>query len=90
MANLVGSLDGSPPVLAGAAVEGPTDEPSSGEVAGMRPCPASGTEGFSKFNNSAIFEDNVQAYTSVEPAIDLTASSILAFAWQIEGPAALG
>ena len=90
VANLAGSLNGTPPVLAGAAVEGPTDEPSSGEVAGMRPCPASGTEAFSKFNNGAIFEDNVQAYTSVEPAIDLTASSILAFAWQTEGPAAIG
>jgi endoglucanase len=87
VANLVGSLDGSAPVLAGAAVEGPTNEPSSGEVSGMRPCPAGGTEEFARFNNAAEFSDNVQSYTTVEPAIDLTASSILAFAWQIEGPA---
>jgi endoglucanase len=91
VANLVGSLDGSPPVLAGAAVEGPSNEASSGEVEGMRPCPAGGAgEDFSRFDNAARFEDNVQSYTTVEPAIDLTASSILAFAWQIEGPVLLG
>jgi hypothetical protein len=33
-----------------------------------------------------IFRDNVQSYSTVEPAIDLTASSPLALAWQISPP----
>ena len=40
VANLVGSLNGSPPVLAGAVVEGPSNETSPGKLPGMRPCPA--------------------------------------------------
>ncbi len=90
LANLLGSLDGTPPVLAGAVVEGPSDEASSGEVAGMRPCPAGGTDEFPRFDNSAVFADNEQSYTTVEPAIDLTASSMLAFAWQIAPPRPIG
>jgi endoglucanase len=88
VANLVGSLDGSPPVLAGGVVEGPSDESSKGKVAGMRKCPASG-EPFARFNGQAVFRDNVQSYTTTEPAIDLTASSPLAFSWQVATPAAL-
>jgi hypothetical protein len=30
----------------------------------------------------AVFADNVQSYSTVEPAIDLTALTPLAFAWQ--------
>ncbi len=83
VANLVGSLDGSAPVLAGAVVEGPSNEASKGKVAGMRKCPASGGNSFARFNGQAVFKDEVQSYTTVEPAIDLTASSPLAFAWQM-------
>jgi endoglucanase len=90
VANLVGSLDGTPPILAGAVVEGPSDEGSSGEVQGMRACPAGGGDEFAQFNNAAVFADNEQSYTTVEPAIDLTASSMLAFAWQIALPKPLG
>ena len=83
VANLAGSLDGSPPVLAGGVVEGPSDEASAGEVEGMRACPAGGGDAFARFNGSgSVFADNVQSFTTVEPAIDLTASSMLAFAWQ--------
>jgi hypothetical protein len=90
VANLAGSLDGSAPALAGGVVEGPSDEPSSGEVEGMRPCPASGGDAFARFNGSgSVFADNVQSYTTVEPAIDLTASSMLAFSWQAGTPASL-
>ena len=63
---------------------------SSGEVAGMRLCPVSGTDQFSRFDNAAVFADNEQSYTTVEPAIDLTASSMLAFAWQAGAPRPLG
>jgi endoglucanase len=90
IANLAGSLDGSAPVLAGAVVEGPSDEKSKGKVSGMRKCPAHGGDSYARFNSSAVFKDDVQSYTTVEPAIDLTASSPLAFAWQIAVPQPLG
>jgi endoglucanase len=87
VANIVGSLDGAPPVLAGAVVEGPSDEKSSGKLPGMRACPAAGGNAFKVFNGAkAKYEDNVQAFTNTEPAIDLTASSMLAFSWQIAPP----
>ena len=35
--------------------------------------------------HKAVFRDNVQSYSTVEPAIDLTALSPLAFAWQESG-----
>jgi len=90
VANLAGSLGGSPPVLAGAVVEGPSDEKSSGEVEGMRPCPPGGGDPYARFDGAgAVFADEVESFTTTEPAIDLTASSMLAFAWQAAAPAAL-
>jgi endoglucanase len=90
VANIVGSLNGSPPVLAGAVVEGPGNEPSAGKLSGMRACPAQGGNTFARFNGArAKYEDNVQAFTNTEPAIDLTASSMLAFSWQITSAAPL-
>lgn len=84
--NLVGSLDGSPPVLAGAAVEGPNNFAATGVVDGMKTCPVNGVDQFAQFNNgTAVYQDNVQSWSTVEPAIDLTATSPLAFAWQIAG-----
>ena len=80
VANLAGSLNGAPPVLAGAAVEGPNSVTSSGKVDGMRDCPVHHVDPFKKFNNAAKFKDNVQSWSTVEPAIDLTATSPLAFA----------
>jgi endoglucanase len=91
VANLVGSLDGSPPVLAGAVVEGPSGYTTTGVLTHMRLCPPPGVDPFALFNGtSAVFRDNVQSYSTVEPAIDLTASSPLAFAWQISSPRPLG
>ncbi len=85
VANLAGSLDGLPPVLVGAAVEGPNSTTSRGLVTGMRTCPANGVDQYGQFNgSSATFQDNVQSWSTDEPAIDLTASSPLAFAWQIQ------
>jgi endoglucanase len=86
VANLAGSLDGSGPVLAGAVVEGSSNAASSGLLGNMRRCPADGVDSFARFNGKAVFRDNVQSYTTVEPAIDLTASSPLAFAWQASSP----
>jgi endoglucanase len=82
VANLVGSLDGSPPVLAGAVVEGPSDETSKGALAGMHACPG-GRDPFKHFDNKAVYSDDAQSFTTTEPAIDLSASSVLAFSWQI-------
>jgi endoglucanase len=85
VANLVGSLDGTAPVLAGAAVEGPNAAATRGLVTGMRTCPANGADVYSPFNNAAEFKDDVQSYSNTEPAVDLTVTSPLAFAWQMSG-----
>ena len=85
VANLAGSLDGSPPVLAGAAVEGPNGIATKGTLSGMLACPVDGVDVFAQFNGKAVYKDFVQSFSTVEPAIDLTASSFLAFSWQIAG-----
>ena len=82
--NLAGSHNGRPPVLAGATVEGPNSSAATGLVANMRRCNANapGDVPYAAFNgHKAVFQDNVQSYSTVEPAIDLTALTPLAFAW---------
>src|SRR5205823_10673478 len=72
VANLGGSLNGSPPVLAGAVVEGPNSLVAKGLVSGMRTCPPDGVDRFDPFNSrKAVYQDNVQSWATVEPAIDL-------------------
>jgi endoglucanase len=84
--NIIGSLDGTFPLLNGALVEGPNGFAATGQLDGMRACPADGIDKFAPFNgNSAIFQDNVQSFSTVEPAIDLTAPSFLMFAWRVAG-----
>jgi hypothetical protein len=52
----------------------------------MVACPANGVDVYAQFNgNGAVFKDDVQSYSTVEPAIDLTASSFLAFSWAAAG-----
>ncbi len=88
IANLVGSHNGTPPILAGAVVEGPNSYAATGTVPNMQPCVANapGDVPYAVFNGErAVFEDNVQSYSTVEPAIDLTSLSPLAFAWQESG-----
>jgi endoglucanase len=81
VANLAGHLDGTQPVLNGAAVEGPNSTATKGAVSGMIACPANGVDTYAQFNGSkAEFQDNMQSYSNTEPAIDLTATSPLAFA----------
>jgi endoglucanase len=92
VANLAGSLNGAPPVLAGAVVEGPNSFAATGIVTNMRLCVANALGGvpYHLFNgHKAVFADNVQSWSTVEPAIDLTALSPLAFAWQEAGFRAL-
>ncbi len=85
VANLVGSLDGTPPLLRGAVVEGPNGDIFSGVVDGMRLCPPDGSDPYAPFDNAAIFKDDVQSFSTVEPAIDLGASTPLALARQAAG-----
>ena len=86
IANLIGNLNGGSPVLVGAVVEGPNGGATKGAVSGMIACPTSGGDVFAPFNgHGAQFLDNMQSYSNTEPAIDLTASSPLAFARQAGG-----
>jgi endoglucanase len=85
VANLVGSLDGTPPVLNGAAVEGPNGTLYSGFQTGMRNCPPDDSDAFAQFNGTAKFRDDIESFSTVEPAVDLTATSPLAFARQAAG-----
>ncbi len=97
MANLAGALDGTSggtPVLWGAVSEGPSYAATSGVVDGMILCPATGSDPFKIFNgnsgpydplNRAVYRDNVQSYSTTEPAIDLTSTSFLMWAWRIAG-----
>ncbi len=84
--NLVAKPPNGPPFLLGAAVEGPNSFAAKGTLSGMVTCPPNAVDSFAQFNgNGAVFQDNVQSYSTVEPAIDLTASSFLAFSWAIAG-----
>jgi endoglucanase len=95
VANLVGALNGTSggvPVLWGAASEGPANYTTSGVVGDMILCPANGSDPFKKFNGNAgpydasqvaLYQDNVQSYSTTEPAIDLTATSFLMWSWRM-------
>jgi len=84
--NLVPMPPNGPPFLLGAAVEGPNSAASKGLLTGMVACPPNGIDQFAAFDgNGAVYKDNVQSYSTVEPAIDLTSSSFLAFSWNVAG-----
>lgn len=97
VANLTGALDGTAggtPVLWGAVSEGPAYAATSGIVSGMILCPANGPDPFKIFNGNdgpynasqqAVYQDNMQSYSTTEPAIDLTSTSFLMWAWRIAG-----
>jgi len=83
VANIIGSRNGEPPILSGALVEGPNSFAATGLLDGMRKCPPAGGNVFAKFNaKRAVYKDEEQSFSTVEPAIDLTASSFLMFAWR--------
>src|SRR5919197_1630681 len=86
VANLAGSLTGGSPVLKGAAVEGPNGTLYRGFVTGMSNCPADDSDRFAAFNsNQAKFRDDIESFSTVEPAVDLSSLSPLAFARQMAG-----
>jgi endoglucanase len=87
VANLSGSLDGSPPLDVGAVVNGP-NSPSQfagglgGLQTGMRKCPA-GPDVYRQFTgHGSRYVDDVRAWQTAEPALDMTGSAIIAAAYQ--------
>jgi endoglucanase len=89
VANLNGSLDGSPPILRGAAVNGTN---STGVFAGLglpsgaRTCPPGGGNPFAPFDGQgARYLDDATAWPTSEPALDFVATTPLAFARHIAG-----
>jgi endoglucanase len=97
VANLAGALDGTSggtPILWGAASEGPASSATSGLVPGMILCPANGTDTFAIFNGNdgkydpsqlSVYKDNMQSFSTTEPAIDLTSTSFLMWSWRMAG-----
>jgi endoglucanase len=97
VANLAGALNGTAggtPVLWGASSEGPAYAATSGVVGGMILCPANGIDTFARFNGNdgaynpgdpSVYQDNVQSYSTTEPAIDLTSTSFLMWSWRMAG-----
>jgi endoglucanase len=51
----------------------------------MMTCPPGGGDAYKKNGNGAVYKDNVQSYSTDEPAIDLPATSFLMYAWRISG-----
>lgn len=89
VANLNGTLDGSPPILRGAAVNGTN---SSGVFSGLglpsgaRACPPGGGNAFAPFDGQgARYLDDATAWPTSEPALDFVATTPLAFARHIAG-----
>jgi endoglucanase len=97
VANLAGALNGTSggtPILWGAASEGPATAATSGVVPGMILCPANGVDTFAIFNGNdgeynpsqvTVYQDNMQSYSTTEPAIDLTSTSFLMWSWRMAG-----
>jgi endoglucanase len=87
VANLSGSLDGTPPIVLGSTVDGPSATANFvglGTVNNMRACPPDGSDPFKVFTGKgARYFDNVVAWPSVEPADDYTALTILVFAGEV-------
>ncbi len=81
VANLVGSTDGTPPLLLGATVDGPNGYvPGTGFFDNAVPCPAGGADPFRPFNiDGWRYVDRVSSWSTVEPTLDYTALSFLAF-----------
>ncbi len=81
VANLVGSTDGTRPLLTGATVDGPSDYiPGPGFFGNAVTCPASGGNPFKAFDQASWrYVDRVSSWATVEPSLDYTVLSMLAF-----------
>jgi hypothetical protein len=85
IANISGTLDGTPPILLGAVVNGPNDAENLNQslemFTGTRSC---GNTDLSVYDRPGLsFIDHEAAWWNVEPALDYTALSVLAFARQV-------
>jgi endoglucanase len=87
IANLRGSLDGRPPLVVGAVVNGPNGkgvfDPGGlgSRQDGMRKCPVDGANDFARFDGrGSRFVDDVRSWMTDEPALDMTAAAIAAAA----------
>ncbi len=88
VANLSGSLDGSPPVDVGAVVNGPNGKGNfegglGGFQDGMRHCTAA-SRGLDRFDgHGGRYVDDVRAWQTDEPALDMTGAAIIAAAAEL-------
>jgi hypothetical protein len=82
IANLKGSLDGAPPLLLGATVDGPSRAKSGGTPDGARATPwPAGKNPFTPFDSKNVrYIDDVGSWATVEPADDYTIPTALLFA----------
>jgi hypothetical protein len=82
IANLSGSLNGQGAVLAGAAVEGPTDPESVGGLSSLGPPQrACSVPSFAAMDGHGFaYRDDVRSFASSEPTDDITALALLAAA----------
>jgi hypothetical protein len=82
VANLAGSLTGGKRVIKGAVVNGPNGADNFTDLGipdGANACPADGSNRFAAYDTAeSRFLDDVQAWPSVEPALDFTATAALA------------
>jgi hypothetical protein len=86
VANLATTADGGQPALRGAVVNGPNSESLAKDglddpLPGMRACPTDGDDRYAAFTGQGSrFVDDVRAWYTVEPALDMTAIATLALA----------
>ncbi len=82
VANLVGALDGTSPLLLGATVAGPSSTVVGGGFFGnANDCPPGGGNAFKAFDQSNWhYVDRLRSWSTVEPSLDYTALSMLTFA----------
>jgi len=89
IANLVGSLNGQPPILFGGTSNGPSLASRFsflGTPEDARECPPDGSDFYLQFNHGpSRFRDYVGAWPCVEVADDYTAGSLLLFAQNLQG-----
>jgi hypothetical protein len=87
VANLSGTLDGSPPLDVGAVVNGPNGRDNfegglGGFQDGMRHCAA--TQGLQRYDGQGgRYVDDVRSWQTDEPALDMTGAAILAAAGEL-------
>ena len=68
------------------ASSGAGGTPPLGTPPGLPPCLSHGAYAFSKFDGNGLhYKDSVKSYSTVEPAIDYTSSSLLMFARRAAG-----